>query len=134
MDSIQVVFIAGIMLVLCIYIPDGPTMGLIVSNILMLTSEMQWLCINWTDFSTFLTSVERLDQYSDVEQEPPLESEPSKTPPYSWPEFGRIEFRNVTMRYFENESPVLKNLNFTIDSKEKIGVVGRTGAGNLIFF
>ena len=33
------------------------------------------------------------------------------------------------MRYFENESPVLNNLNFTIDAKEKVGVVGRTGAG-----
>ena len=33
------------------------------------------------------------------------------------------------MRYYENEDPVLKNLNFTIDQSDKIGVVGRTGAG-----
>lgn len=82
------------------------------------------MVINWTDFSTFLTSVERLDQYSDIEQEPALESPPDKKPPKSWPEMGRIEFRNVTMRYFEDEAPVLKNLNFTIDSKEKVGIVG----------
>ena len=78
---------------------------------------------------TQLTSVERLDQYSSLPQEPALESEPGRKPAESWPEFGRIEFRNVSMRYFEDEEPVLKNLNFKIEAREKIGVVGRTGAG-----
>ena len=76
-----------------------------------------------------MTSVERLDQYSSLPQEPALESEPDRKPTNSWPEFGRIEFENVSMRYFEDEDPVLKNLNFKIEAKEKIGVVGRTGAG-----
>ena len=84
---------------------------------------------NFSEVETQLTSVERLDQYSTLPQEPALESEPDKRPPDSWPKFGKIEFRNVTMRYFEDEAPVLKNLNFKINSTEKIGVVGRTGAG-----
>ena len=40
-----------------------------------------------------------------------------------------IEFKNVTMRYYQNEDYVLKNLNFRIEEADKIGIVGRTGAG-----
>lgn len=54
--------------------------------------------------------VERIDQYKNVEQEPALESPPEKRPRASWPQKGRIEFRDVSLRYFENEEPVLKNL------------------------
>ena len=84
---------------------------------------------NWSEVETQLTSVERLDQYSSLPQEPALESEPGKKPPSDWPQFGSIEFRNVTMRYFDDEEAVLRNLNFKIEAREKIGVVGRTGAG-----
>lgn len=47
----------------------------------------------------------------------------------SWPEFGVIEFREVDVKYRENLDFVLKNLSFSIKNNEKIGVVGRTGAG-----
>lgn len=73
--------------------------------------------------------MERIDQYRDVEQEPALESAPGKAPVASWPQRGKIEFKNVSLRYFDNEDPVLKDLNFTIEAREKVGVVGRTGAG-----
>lgn len=52
----------------------------------------------------------------------------------NWPQYGKIVFENVEMRYYQNESPVLKNLNFTIEENDKIGVVGRTGAGKLIIY
>ena len=61
--------------------------------------------------------------------EPPLESAMDKKPPSDWPQKGMIEFRNVTLRYYQSEAPVLKNLNFIIEEKSKIGIVGRTGAG-----
>ena len=61
--------------------------------------------------------------------EPPLESTEDAKPPDNWPQKGVLEFRSVTMRYYENENPVLKNLNFTIEQSDKIGIVGRTGAG-----
>lgn len=64
-----------------------------------------------------------------MESEPPLESTPEKKPKNEWPEEGKIEFKNVFLRYAPTESPVLKNLSFVIFPREKVGIVGRTGAG-----
>lgn len=46
-----------------------------------------------------------------------------------WPSDGKIEFRNVFYKYFSEAEPVLRDLSFVIKPKEKIGIVGRTGAG-----
>lgn len=46
-----------------------------------------------------------------------------------WPQYGVVVFRNVEARYRDNLDTVLKDISFTIKSKEKIGVVGRTGSG-----
>ncbi|KAJ2000490.1 hypothetical protein GGI04_004135, partial [Coemansia thaxteri] len=53
----------------------------------------------------------------------------SNRPPLNWPETGVIEFQRLCLRYEPEGSLVLNNLSFAIGSKEKIGVVGRTGAG-----
>ncbi|KAJ2994746.1 hypothetical protein NUW58_g1475 [Xylaria curta] len=50
-------------------------------------------------------------------------------PPVAWPANGAVEFRNYSARYREGLDLVLKNINLNIKSHEKIGVVGRTGAG-----
>lgn len=76
-----------------------------------------------------MTSVDRVNEYSDLQSEGDLESPPDRKPPADWPSQGSIEFRNVTMSYFADEKPVLKDLNFKVKAGEKIGVVGRTGAG-----
>lgn len=47
----------------------------------------------------------------------------------NWPKEGRIDFINYSVRYREGLKPALKNLNITINPQDKIGVVGRTGAG-----
>ena len=46
-----------------------------------------------------------------------------------WPTEGAIEFKNYSLRYRPETDLVLKNLNFAVQSREKIGIVGRTGAG-----
>ncbi|KAJ2894026.1 ATP-binding cassette glutathione S-conjugate transporter ycf1 [Coemansia aciculifera] len=50
-------------------------------------------------------------------------------PSASWPAQGSIEFKGYSMRYRPDLSPVLNELSFTINAKEKVGIVGRTGAG-----
>jgi ATP-binding cassette subfamily C (CFTR/MRP) protein 1 len=42
---------------------------------------------------------------------------------------GEVVFKQVTARYGSDSDPVLKGLDFTVRSGEKIGIVGRTGAG-----
>lgn len=47
----------------------------------------------------------------------------------TWPNEGKIEFRNLSMRYASSADSVLKKISFLIPSKSKMGIVGRTGAG-----
>jgi len=62
-----------------------------------------------------------------LESEPPLrlDSDPKK----DWPPQGRLEFKNVEWRYRENLPLALKNVSFTVNPGERVGIVGRTGAG-----
>jgi len=46
-----------------------------------------------------------------------------------WPRYGKIEFKNYSLRYRPDTELVLKSLDFTIAPNQKIGIVGRTGAG-----
>ena len=50
-------------------------------------------------------------------------------PDHRWPTVGSISFENVSLRYRPNLPLVLKGLSFTVKEGEKIGVIGRTGAG-----
>jgi ABC-type multidrug transport system fused ATPase/permease subunit len=69
-----------------------------------------------------------VDQYSHIAQEAPHEI-PEKKPPQDWPQRGAIEFRSVSMRYRPNLPNVLHGISMSIRGGERIGIVGRTGAG-----
>lgn len=92
-----------------------------------LTGLLQWGIRQSAEVTNQLMSVERVLEYTQL----PAETQPviPKQPQDSWPQHGKLQFRNVGLRYAEAEPLVLKNLNFTIQPKEKIGIVGRTGAG-----
>lgn len=47
----------------------------------------------------------------------------------AWPQKGIVEFQNFQVRYREGLDLVLKGIDFSVKSQEKIGIVGRTGAG-----
>lgn len=72
-----------------------------------------------------MTSVERVLQYTDLDQEP----KPEKQPPSNWPSSGRVQFKQMSLRYDPNDPPILINLNIDIQPGWKVGIVGRTGAG-----
>lgn len=74
-----------------------------------------------------LVAVERAFEYYGLETE--KQPECPKAIASDWPSKGGIEFRNVSYRYFMEGDPVLHGLSFNIKPMEKIGVVGRTGAG-----
>lgn len=101
--------------------------GLVISQCLMITTWMSYALRRTTDLENEITSVERTDEYTRLPREPGFENKLEL--PGSWPESGKVEFRNVSLIYDRQASYALKNLNFTIEAKEKIGIVGRTGAG-----
>lgn len=74
-----------------------------------------------------MTSVERVLEYRDLKPEP-QPRKPIIVDKY-WPSNGSIEFRNVFYSYAVDTYPVLYDISFVIKPKQKIGIVGRTGAG-----
>lgn len=80
-----------------------------------------------SDVENLMTSVERVVRYTELEPEQGYALE--KRPPSHWPEEGKIQVNNLSLVYYKGGREVLKNISFKADSKEKIAVVGRTGAG-----
>ncbi|XP_058800144.1 ATP-binding cassette sub-family C member 4-like isoform X2 [Phymastichus coffea] len=119
--------------------------GLVITQVMALTRQLQWGMRQSAEVTNQLTSVERVLEYSQLPSElnlhdkgilikNQLKKEQQEKilliePPHNWPIKGRVEFKNVSMRYSNEDSPVLKNLTFAIAPSEKIGIVGRTGAG-----
>ncbi|CAK4558616.1 unnamed protein product, partial [Aphanomyces euteiches] len=72
-----------------------------------------------------MISPERILEYINVEHEGHRDGSPQQ----QWPTVGRVVFDNVSFRYKPNDPLVLKNVSFDVQGGEKIGIVGRTGAG-----
>ncbi|GME70449.1 unnamed protein product [Ambrosiozyma monospora] len=76
-----------------------------------------------------MNSMERVKEYID---NPALEAPaeiPENEPAASWPEHGAIEVSNLAIRYSPNLPRVIEDVSFEVKPGEKVGVVGRTGAG-----
>jgi ABC-type multidrug transport system fused ATPase/permease subunit len=79
-----------------------------------------------------MTSVERIVEYTNIDGEK-LDERQIK-PGSDWPTNGEVLFEDVSFAYDENSPIVLKNMTFKIEPNEKVGVVGRTGAGKSTIF
>ncbi|KAG4104317.1 P-loop containing nucleoside triphosphate hydrolase protein [Neocallimastix lanati (nom. inval.)] len=101
-------------------------LGLSLSYALQVTSGLNRLVRDFADVEVHMNSAERLLYYAnDIE----IENQNGLEPPKNWPSDGKIEIKNLTMKYAPHLPPVLHNVNLDIKSFENIGVVGRTGAG-----
>ena len=49
--------------------------------------------------------------------------------PEQWPSTGKIEFRDVTIRYDLDGPDILTNVSLTFDAGERVAIIGRTGSG-----
>nr|XP_040058388.1 multidrug resistance-associated protein 4-like isoform X1 [Gasterosteus aculeatus aculeatus] len=114
----------------CLYLRDGlepGAVGLALSYALTLTGMFQWGVRQSAEIENMMTSVERVVEYAELESEAPWETD--KQPPNDWPRTGCISFDRVNFSHSANDRLVLKNLTVIITSREKVGIVGRTGAG-----
>ncbi|XP_017782317.1 PREDICTED: multidrug resistance-associated protein 1 isoform X1 [Nicrophorus vespilloides] len=102
--------------------------GLSISYALQVTQTLNWLVRMTSDVETNIVAVERIKEYGETAQEAPWEIE-NKTPSSLWPETGSVEFKDYSVRYREGLDLVLKRVNFSVRGGEKVGIVGRTGAG-----
>lgn len=85
---------------------------------------MPWI----SDIEQEMNALERLKHYCNLEQEAAaiLPSDPDVK---AWPSEGAISFQDVHLKYREDLPLVLKGLTFDVHPGEKVGIVGRTGAG-----
>ncbi|KAG9158028.1 hypothetical protein Leryth_000183, partial [Lithospermum erythrorhizon] len=104
------------------------TMGLLLSYSLNITTLLSNVLRQASRAENSLNAVERVGTYMDLPSEAPDVIESNRPPP-GWPSRGLIKFENVVLRYRPGLPPVLRGLSFTISPTEKVGIVGRTGAG-----
>ncbi|XP_053404593.1 ATP-binding cassette sub-family C member 4-like isoform X3 [Mercenaria mercenaria] len=116
----------------CVFAADSLNAGLVglsMTYAMTLMGMFQWGVRQSAEVENQMISVERVLDYASLPSEAPLEAEEDKRPPSNWPQNGRISTNEACLRYSKDGPLVLKDLSFTIKAREKVGIVGRTGAG-----
>ncbi|CDQ68929.1 unnamed protein product [Oncorhynchus mykiss] len=114
----------------CLFLRDGleaGAVGLVLSYAVTLLGNFQWTIRQSAEMENMMTSVERVVEYTELESEAPWETQ--KHPPPEWPSQGLITFDRVSFSYSSEGPVVLKDMKAMFRPKEKVGIVGRTGAG-----
>uniref|UniRef100_A0A8C7QZJ1 Multidrug resistance-associated protein 4 n=1 Tax=Oncorhynchus mykiss TaxID=8022 RepID=A0A8C7QZJ1_ONCMY len=106
---------------------EAGAVGLVLSYAVTLLGNFQWTIRQSAEMENMMTSVERVVEYSELESEAPWETQ--KRPPPEWPSQGLITFDWVNFSYSSDGPVVLKDIKAMFRPKEKVGIVGRTGAG-----
>ncbi|KAJ8031340.1 Multidrug resistance-associated protein 4 [Holothuria leucospilota] len=106
---------------------NAAEVGLSLTYALSLMGAFQWGVRQSAEVENLMTSTERVLEYTKLKPEADVESKEKLDP--EWPKEGAVEFKDVSLKYSEDGPLVLKEINMKIAPKEKIGIVGRTGAG-----
>eukprot|EP00457_Paulinella_chromatophora_P000386 gb/GEZN01000386.1/.p1 GENE.gb/GEZN01000386.1/~~gb/GEZN01000386.1/.p1 ORF type:complete len:1466 (+),score=213.20 gb/GEZN01000386.1/:60-4457(+) len=107
--------------------------GLSISYSLSITGTLNWMVRMASDRETNIVSVERVLEYAEVQPEAPAVIL-GQRPPLAWPQHGKVVIDKLQMRYRPGLPLVLKGLSTTIQPRQKIGVIGRTGSGKSSLF
>lgn len=123
-----VMLFAGVFVILSIGSIDAGLAGLSLSYAIAFSENALWIVRLYSNIEMNMNSVERLQEFLVVDQEPPAHI-PETEPRTSWPERGEIDVVDVSLRYAPDLPRVIKNVTFHVNPCNKIGIVGRTGAG-----
>lgn len=123
-----VILFAALFAVLARDVMDPGLVGLSLSYALTVTQSLSYLVTMISEVETNMVGVERIKEYQEITEEAPL-AMPEQDPPADWPQYGVVKFDNYQTRYRAGLELVLKGISCDIMSGEKIGIVGRTGAG-----
>ena len=130
-DYSSAIFVcAGVAILLATNI-DPELIGLICSYLIAIADYATFAMRTILEHLMQMASTERIKTYTEIPQEAELSlpSDKELVEKHSWPSKGEVVFSNVHMKYRKNTDHVLKGLTFSVKSGEKIGCVGRTGAG-----
>lgn len=119
---------AGIFVIISVGKIDAGLAGLSLTYAITFTDNVLWVVRLYAMNEQNMNSIERIKEYLDVEQEAPPYV-PETAPPSNWPSHGAVSFQHYTTRYRQDLDAVLKDVSFDIQPMEKVGIVGRTGAG-----
>ncbi|CAN1285585.1 ABC transporter C family member 4 [Linum perenne] len=119
---------AVLLIILPSSIVNPANVGLSLSYGLSLNSVLFFAIYTSCFVENRMVSVERIKQFTNIASEAAWRI-PDKKPPPSWPTRGRVDLRDLQVRYRPNTPLVLKGITLTINGGEKVGIVGRTGSG-----
>lgn len=103
---------------------DAGTAGLALTYALEFVALVNYLVREYTQIEMELNAIERITEYTVMTQEPPAIVE-GRRPPAAWPTEGAIEVKDLELKYAPDLETVLRGISFKVESREKIGVVGR---------
>ncbi|KAF2814641.1 ATP-dependent bile acid permease [Mytilinidion resinicola] len=107
----------------------APLAGFALTFTLQYSMAVMWVLRQYSTVELGMNATERVVEYSELE----IESQDGADVPAAWPAEGRLEVEDLVIGYAPDLPPVLRELSFTIEPNERIGIVGRTGAGKSSF-
>jgi ABC-type multidrug transport system fused ATPase/permease subunit len=106
---------------------DVALVGFTLTIVLSFNDNMFAGILMYTGLEMNFNAVERIVEFTEIDQE--ADAITGMRPPPQWPTHGKIEVKDLQVRYAADLNPVLKGVSFSIKPQEKIGIVGRTGSG-----
>ncbi|GAA5796465.1 hypothetical protein HPULCUR_001837 [Helicostylum pulchrum] len=123
-----VTLFTGVFLLLNLKTIDAGMAGISLFYARNFLENIYWFIRQYTTVEMNLNSVERVQEYLELEQEPPAVINGHR-PPAAWPTTASLEVKDLVIRYSAELEPVLHGISFSTGAHEKIGIVGRTGSG-----
>ncbi|KAH3867978.1 hypothetical protein DPMN_031114 [Dreissena polymorpha] len=124
----NIIVLVVILLAVTSDILNGGQLGLAITYAVQVTWSMNEVVWSILEMEMSSVAAERINEYMDLPSEADWTGG-KVAPPLNWPETGIIEYDKYATRYRSGLELVLKGISFKINHGEKIGVVGRTGAG-----